>query len=103
MDTIVEQLARIEQRACQIKTEAEQQKSALTAEMEQRLAAFDTKIEADTARALAALNQKLQAQTAADLEAEIARTQTYMADLEAYFAAHHSRLADAVVEQVIGD
>ncbi|MDD7267464.1 MAG: hypothetical protein SPL15_05165 [Lachnospiraceae bacterium] len=103
MDTIVEQLAQIEQRACQIKQEAEQQKAAMTAGMEKRIVDFDQKIEADTALALASLNKKLQAQTEADLAAEIAKSKQYITNLEAYFEQHHGRLADEVVAQVIGD
>lgn len=101
MDTVISKLAEIEHNTARILEDVNHQKITLAKEMEEKTAAYDQKIDTDTAEKLAAIKEdykKTMEQELADLKEKTAEMLLVME--EKFQKSHHS-ISDEIVKQIL--
>lgn len=101
MDTVISKLAEIEHNTARILEDVDRQKIILAKEMEEKTAAYDQKMDADTAGKLAAIKEdykKAMEQELADLKEKTAKM---LAAMDEKFEKSHDSISDGIVQQIL--
>ena len=101
MDLIVNRLAEIELAATRIIDAAALEKKELEKQSQEHLAAYDTKIDEETAGSLYKLKQSLDLQMTQELSKLQSNTQKIIAMIEADYIANHETMAAQILQHMI--
>ncbi|WP_099469788.1 hypothetical protein [Konateibacter massiliensis] len=101
MEKVVNKLSEIEAAAVSIMDEANQKKKELSDKMDLQIAAFDKKVDAETANTLSELTKKLQAETEQDLESIETQMQKALETLDDEYNKNHSALANEIFSTIV--
>ena len=101
MEQIIGKLSEIEATAESIMKDAQQQKKALSAEMERQSKEFDTQLEKQTEEQIKEIRRNLEGEKDKRLSTLRDDTQAALKELDIYYAKNHERLSREIFEKII--
>lgn len=93
MNEILNKLSDIEQYATSIMDDANASKKAIMKEMEEKTAAFDAQLDAETAQKLETLRKQMEAETQAELSRQENAADIIRKGMKASYETHHTAYA----------
>lgn len=94
MDTVIEKISEIESAATSIMDDANMRKKAFAKEMEERTAAFDAEIEAETSKQIEALRASMEIDMKNRLEKQRNDSNRVLKAMEERYASHHTQYVE---------
>ena len=101
MESVINKLTEIEAAASRILEGAANQNKLLDQQQEERLAAFDRKLEEDTARRLQNIQDELKKNTDSQLLHLRSGTSDLLASLDDYYSRNHDTLSTQICDKLI--
>lgn len=101
MDTVIERISEIESAAASIMDNASERKKAFAKEMEERTAAFDRQLEAETGKQIEELRAAMEINMKERLEKQRNDSDKSLAAMEKHYEEHHARLAEDLFNTMV--
>lgn len=94
MDTVIEKISEIESAAASIMNDANERKKAFAKEMEERTAAFDAQLEAETNKKIEELQAAMEINMNNRLEKQRSDAQRILKAMEQHYEDHHTQYVE---------
>ncbi|WP_024292768.1 hypothetical protein [Lacrimispora indolis] len=94
MDTVIEKISEIESAAASIMNDANERKKAFAKEMEERTAAFDAQLEAETNKKIEELQAAMEISMNNRLEKQRSDAQRILKAMEQHYEDHHTQYVE---------
>ena len=101
MDTVINKLWEIEEAAGAITDEANVRKKAFAKEMEERTAAFDAQLEAETNKRIEELRARMEIEMNERLEKQRNDSQNVLRAMEQRYQEHHTEYVEELFKKMI--
>ena len=101
MDTLVEQISKIEIAAVKIMDESDLQIKAMDEEAKKRIESYDLSVDQSTEQNLAQVRQKLESQRDQELSQLKEQAMEAILELENRYSKNHETLASQILQKVI--
>lgn len=101
MDTVIEKISEIESAASAIMEDASEQKKAFAKEMEERTAAFDAQLEAETNKRIEELRARMEIEMNDRLEKQQNDSKKVLRALEKRYQEHHVQYVEELFKKMI--
>ena len=101
MDTVINKLWEIEEAAGAIADEANVRKKAFAKEMEERTAAFDAQLEAETNKRIEELRARMEIEMNERLEKQRNDSQNVLRAMEQRYQEHHTEYVEELFKKMI--
>lgn len=101
MDTVIEKISEIESAATSIMDEANERKKAFAKEMEERIARFDAKLEAETSKQIEALRASMEVDMNNRLKKQQNDSRRVLDAMEKRYKAYHTQYVEELFQQMI--
>lgn len=101
MNTVINQLSEIEKSADSIMDDANAGKKALAQEMEEKTAAFDAALEAETAKKIAQIHEQMDAELKELLDKQTKESAALIKQLEANYENCHAAYAETLFRSMV--
>lgn len=100
MDTVIEKISEIESAATAIMEDASEQKKAFAKEMEERTAAFDAQLEAETSKRIEELRARMEIEMKERLEKQRSDSQKVLRAMEKRYQEHHTQYVEELFKKM---
>ena len=101
MDTVIEKISEIESAATSIMDDANMRKKAFAAEMEERTAAFDAELEAETNKRIEALRASMEIDMKNRLEKQRSDSNRVLKAMEKRYEYHHTQYVEELFHHML--
>lgn len=101
MDTVIEKISEIESSATSIMDNANERKKAFAKEMEERTAAFDRQLEAETGKKIEELRAAMEINMKDRLEKQQSDSDKALTAMEKHYEEHHAQFAEDLFNTMI--
>ncbi|WP_077612764.1 ATPase [Clostridium sp. Marseille-P2415] len=101
MDTVIEKISEIESAATSIMDNANERKKAFAKEMEERTAAFDAQLEAETNKKIEELRASMEINMNNRLEKQRSDSKKVLETMEKRYEEHHTQYAEDLFHTMI--
>ena len=101
MDTVIEKISEIESAATSIMDNANERKKAFAKDMEERTAAFDAQLEAETNKKIEELRAGMEINMNHRLEKQRSDSQKLLRAMEKRYEDHHTQYAENLFNTMI--
>lgn len=100
MDTVIEKISEIESAATAIMEDANERKKAFAKEMDERTAAFDAQLEAETNKRIEELRARMEIDMNDRLEKQRDDSKKVLHAMEKRYQEHHTQYAEELFEKM---
>ena len=100
MDTVIEKISEIESAATAIMEDSNERKKAFAKEMEERTAAFDTQLEAETNKQIEELRARMEIEMNERLEKQRNDSQNILRAMEIRYEEHHTQYVEELFNKM---
>lgn len=100
MESVIRKISEIEDAACKIMDDSNEQKRAFAQEMDQKAAAFEKELEAETVRKLDALRDEKDRKLKEHLSHMQKEARILIKQMERQYAKNHDRYVDGLFTQM---
>ena len=100
MDTVIEKISEIEASATAIMEDANERKKAFAKEMEERTAAFDAQLEAETNKRIEELRARMEIEMNERLEKQRNDSQNVLRAMEQRYQEHHTEYVEELFKKM---
>lgn len=101
MDTVIEKISEIESAATAIMENANEEKKAFAKEMEERTAAFDAQLEAETNKRIEELRARMEIEMNDRLEKQRNDSEKVLRALDKRYQEHHAQYVEELFKKMI--
>ncbi|MDR0925662.1 MAG: ATPase [Hungatella sp.] len=101
MDTVIEKISEIESAAASIMNDANERKKAFAKDMEERTAAFDAQLEAETSKKIEKLQAGMEISMNKRLEKQRSDSQKVLEAMEQRYEDHHTQYVEELFNTMI--
>lgn len=101
MDTVIEKISEIESAAASIMNDANEHKKAFAKEMEERTAAFDSQLEAETNKKIEELRASMEISMNNRLEKQRNDARHVLKSMEQHYEDHHTQYVEELFNTMI--
>lgn len=101
MDTVIEKISEIESSATSIMENANERKKAFAREMEERTAAFDAQLEAETNKKIEELRASMEINMNNRLEKQRSDSKKVLETMEKRYEEHHTQYVEDLFQTMI--
>ncbi|MDR1772752.1 MAG: ATPase [Hungatella sp.] len=101
MDTVIEKISEIESAAASIMNDANERKKAFAKDMEERTAAFDTQLEAETSKKIEELQAGMEISMNKRLEKQRSDSQKVLEAMQQRYEDHHTQYVEELFNTMI--
>lgn len=101
MDTVIEKISEIESAASSIMDNANERKKVFAKEMEERTAAFDRQLEAETEKKIEELRAAMEINMKDRLDRQRSDSDKVLAAMEKHYEEHHTQLVEDLFNSMI--
>lgn len=101
MDTVIDKISEIEAAATAIMDDANERKKAFAREMEERTAAFDAQMEAETNKRIGELRARMEIEMNERLEKQRSDSQKVLRAMEQRYEEHHTQYVEELFNKMI--
>lgn len=101
MDTVIEKISEIESAAASIMNDANERKKAFAKDMEERTAAFDAQLEAETSKKIEELQAGMEISMNKRLEKQRSDSQKVLEAMEQRYEDHHTQYVEELFNTMI--
>lgn len=102
MDSTIQALIQIDEQAAKIASSVSEEKLAMSAANEKKIAEFDANIQAETDASVAALKEKTEKKIMDEAKSLKEQTDADIEKLTQYYELHHDTMAGEIFEKVTG-
>lgn len=101
MDTVIEKISQIESAATSIMNDANERKKAFAKEIEERTAAFDAQLEAETNKKIEELRASMEINMNDRLEKQRSNSKKVLEAMEKRYEEYHTQYAEELFQTMI--
>lgn len=101
MEQILSKLSEIETTANFIMEEASRKQQEMSRQLEEQCRSFDAQVDADTAKQVSEIRRQLEKDKEQELSKLRSQTEASFAEMDAYYAHNHEKLAKQIYDKIL--